>query len=272
MTSAEPIPVPYRVAERRPETADTTTLTLEPTGPPIAPPAPGQFTMLWVFGVGEAPISLAGLDGDRLHHTVRAVGPVSRALAEAPVGTPIGVRGPFGRGWPDPDPDGDVLVVAGGLGLAPLRPLIEQLAADGSGAGDRTVLIGARRPDELLYPDDRGRWSATAGLTVRATVDLADERWRGPVGLVTDLLDDGPTLGPDTTAYVCGPEIMMTFVARRLVTAGVDPARIHVSLERNMHCATGHCGHCQLGPLFVCLDGPVRTWADVGPLLAVPGR
>lgn len=270
------VPARYRVVDRLEEAPATTTLTLEPVDRSIAAPAPGQFTMLWAFGVGEAPISLSDLDGERLIHTIRAVGPVSRALADARIGATIGVRGPFGRGWRRAgDGASHAVVVAGGLGLAPLRPILAELVEAAPRRPVR-VLVGSRRPDEILYPRDLERWGQHTGVEVEVTVDAADPGWRGRVGLVTDLLTDLSTGaaadGSAPVAYVCGPELMMWFTARRLLDLGIEPERIEVSLERNMHCAVGWCGHCQLGPSFVCLDGPVYDWATAEPLLAVRGR
>ena len=265
-------PAMYEVVGVVDETPDTVTLTLDPLDRVIETPAPGQFCMLWAFGIGEAPISLAGLDGSRLVHTVRRVGPVTRALCEARPGTQVGVRGPFGRGWELEQAEGDVLIVAGGLGVAPVRPLILDLLAETGRDRQSTVLLGARQPDDLLYRSEHERWRAAPGLRLEVTVDVAPAGWRGDVGLVTGLLDRVELDADRTTAFVCGPEVMMWFVARELRRLGLRPDSILVSLERNMHCAIGHCGHCQLGPAFICHDGPVLDWATVEPLLAVRAR
>lgn len=267
MTASVWAPVPYTVAERRDEAEATTTLTLRPVGPDALPdPVPGQFHMLWAFGVGEAPISVSALTEGGQVHTVRSVGAVSAALAQAEPGAVLGVRGPFGRGW-DLAALGalDVVVVAGGLGLAPLRPAVEAVAArDG-----RTVLVvGARTPDALLYEQDLERWAA-AGVEVLRTVDAPTPVWRGDVGLVTALLPRAVQDPAGTAALVCGPEIMMRFTGQALVDLGVDPRAVQVSLERNMQCAVGHCGRCQLGADFLCQDGPVFTWAHIGDRLRV---
>lgn len=278
MTTAQPLtvepgpwaPAMYQVISVVEETGDTVTLTLEPVDRAVDPPAPGQFCMLWAFGVGEAPISLAGRDGARLVHTVRRVGPVTRALCEARPGTQIGVRGPYGRGWEIDRAGGrDVLIVAGGLGVAPVRPLVLDLLDDESDRR-RTVLLGAKQPDQLLYRTELDRWRAAPGLRLETTVDVAPADWRGNVGLVTGLLDRVELDAERTVAYVCGPEVMMWFVAKDLQRRGLAPETILVSVERNMHCAIGHCGHCQLGPAFICHDGPVLDWSVVEPLLAVP--
>ncbi|MFD6230338.1 FAD/NAD(P)-binding protein [Streptomyces sp. NPDC060232] len=261
-------PLAYRVADRREETRDTVTLTLEPSGEPLAPFAPGQFAMVYAFGVGEIPVSVSRiLDGGRLAHTVRAVGAVSRAICGLGPGAPVGVRGPFGTGWDTAAAHGrDVLVVAGGIGLAPLRPLIETVLSEPEAYARLNVLAGARSPDDLLYPEEIPSWRSPFA---QITVDRPSAGWTGRVGIVTGLIDEARFTPLDTTAFVCGPEVMIRATARTLVHRGVDAARIQVSLERNMRCATGHCGHCQLGPLLLCRDGPVVGYDRAEPLLTV---
>jgi len=266
------VPARYRVVDRIVETPDTVTLALVPSDEPIAPPVPGQFTMLYAFGAGEAAISVSGCPGtaDPLRHTIRASGVGTRALWAAAPGTTIGVRGPFGAGWPLPAAEAaDVLVIGGGIGLAPLRPVVHHVLSDRSRYGRVAVLVGARNPASILYRTELEAWRRRGDATVAVAVDVPDPSWAGDVGVVSQLIGRVP-LAPDrATAYVCGPEIMMRVVAVALAQVGIDPRRIFVSLERNMHCAIGHCGHCQLGPLFVCADGPVVSWARVAPLLAV---
>lgn len=260
------VPVPYRVLDNRPETSDTRTLHLEPAGDALAPFAPGQFAMIYAFGVGEIPVSVSGILGAGLLHTIRGVGAVSRALCAVRPGTTVGLRGPFGTDWGLAEATGhDLLVIAGGIGLAPLRPLVHA-ALDAAGRGRLNVLVGARTPDDLLYGDQLGAWGRPyCGVTV----DRPGDGWRGRVGVVTTLLDEAVFSPPDTTAFVCGPEVMIRAVARELLDRGVPAERIRVSLERNMRCATGHCGHCQLGPLLLCRDGPVIGYDRAEPLLAV---
>jgi len=254
-----------------PELADTVTITLTmPDGLPM--PRPGQFAMLWVPGVGEIPISYSGIGpGRRVDHTVRAVGATSAALCERAAGDPVGVRGPFGNGWQLDDlVDTDVLIIAGGLGLAPLRPVVEAAAAGALAARSVQLLVGARSPDLALYADQvEERWQP---LRPRTTVDRADAAWSGPVGPLDLGLAEHIGDPHEIAALVCGPEIMMQVLSRQLEAAGVPRARIQVSLERNMQCGTGHCGHCQLGALFTCVDGPVVDWATAAPLLAVRER
>ncbi|MFD5319219.1 FAD/NAD(P)-binding protein [Streptomyces sp. NPDC127098] len=264
------LPVPHEVTAWERETPDTVTLTLEPVGDPLPAFAPGQFAMLHAFPRGEVPISLSQTSpsGHGLVHTVRAVGPVSRALTESRPGRHVGVRGPFGIGWDLPAARGhDVLVIAGGLGLAPLRPLLLRALGEPQAYGQISLLVGARTPDDLLYTGQRRTWSEAARVAV--TVDRPGPGWRGEVGVVTALLDRTPYRPDRTTAFVCGPEVMMRATARELVHRGIPAPRVRLSLERNMRCGTGHCGHCQLGPLLLCRDGPVVGWDRAESLLAV---
>lgn len=271
-------PLPYRVIERRAETTDTVTLTLEPVGAGIGAWAPGQFTMVYAFGVGEVPISISGGTGAQIRHTVRDVGAVTHAIASAPVGGVLGLHGPYGKGWELATAAGeDLVVVAGGIGLAPLRPVITDALArqglPGAGAGQRrrgriVVLVGARQPTDLVFTHEYGAWRA-AGAQLLVTVDRAGPGWRGPVGVVTALLSRARFTAARTVAFVCGPEVMMRFAARDLGDLGVPAANVRVSLERNMRCGVARCGHCQLGPLLVCRDGPVIDWHDAGPLLSI---
>ncbi|SFY05617.1 FAD/NAD(P)-binding protein [Streptomyces atratus] len=275
MTAAAPLtarpgaaPVPYRVAEREAETPDTATIVLEPVRSALQPFAPGQFAMVYAFGVGDIPLSVSGIDGRRLTHTVRTVGAVSGALNGLRRGDTVGVRGPFGTDWELPAAAGkDLLVVAGGIGLAPLRPLVRDALAAPERYGRLNVLIGARTPHELLYTGDVRGWQSAARILT--TVDRADPPWQGEVGVVTTLLDRAAFSPGASAAFICGPEPMIRAAAGELVHRGVDPEQIRVSLERNVHCATGHCGHCQLGPLLLCRDGPVISWTKAQPLLMV---
>jgi len=260
-------PAGYLVAGRKEETSDTVTLMLRPAGNPIEPPRPGQFTMLYAFGVGEVPVSVSGIGQDQvLVQTIRAVGAVTRALCAAKPGDMIGVRGPFGTDWQVSAAGGrELLVVAGGIGLAPLRPVLLAALA----ARDRVVLlVGARSPRDLLFPRELETWRRR-GADVRVTVDQGDPGWDGRVGLVTTLIPDAVADPARTTAFVCGPEIMMRLSAQALADAGVPARDIRVSLERNMRCGAALCGHCQLGPLLLCRDGPVVSYAEAVPLLAI---
>jgi anaerobic sulfite reductase subunit B len=263
-------PVLYRIVERRVELDDVVTLSVNRASAWANGPfqfAHGQFNMLTAFGVGEAAMSISSsprADG-LIEHTVRDVGAVSSALCGAQVGSLIGVRGPFGRDWglPTIEDAADVVVVAGGIGLAPLRGAIRDLAEQSGRRGGRVfVLVGARSPGQVLFPEELEAWRA-AGVHVDVAVDVGAPDWGGSVGVVTVLLPQASFEPATTVALLCGPEIMMRFVARQLVDQGVDPYRIRVSLERNMQCGVGLCGHCQFGPLLVCRDGPVVTYGGM---------
>jgi NAD(P)H-flavin reductase len=263
-------PVPYVVTGRHAETYDTVTLMLRPAGNPIEPPSPGQFTMLYTFGVGEVPVSVSGFHrGEVLVQTIRAVGAVTRALCAAAPGDMIGVRGPFGTDWGLHIADGrDALIVAGGIGLAPLRPVV-LAALDQRARYDRVVLlIGARSPDDLIFTRELETWQRR-GADVQVTVDHGQAGWDGRVGLVTRLIENAVDDPADTAAFVCGPEIMMRLSADMLVRCGVPATDIRVSLERNMRCGAALCGHCQLGPLLLCRDGPVVSYAEAAPLVTI---
>jgi NAD(P)H-flavin reductase len=265
------IPVRYRVRSRAQETADTWTLELDPLEHAVGPRA-GQFDMLYALGVGEVPISTSGdHDGEgALTHTIRAVGPVTIALCSLDEGDHVGVRGPFGNEWPLAAGRGtDLVVVAGGIGLAPLRPAIRHALAHREDYGAVSVLVGARTPGDLLFVRELEQWRGRLDVDVDVTVDAAAPGWHGRVGLVTKLIP-GAALDPgNATALVCGPEIMMSFVVRELVERGVPADRIWISMERNMRCGVGHCGHCQLGPTLICRDGPVYRADAMTRLLEV---
>ena len=267
------LPRPFAVHRVRKDGPGTSTLALQPLdGRPMAF-RPGQFTMVGRPGYAEVPISICGDPGrpERLEHTVRAVGEASRALAASARGDVVLVRGPYGHGWEVADAHGhDVLFVAGGIGLAPLRPALLEVLRNRARYGRVVLVYGSRGPDQLLYRHELERWRGRLDVEVAVTVDAAAPGWRGRVGVVTTAMpaDLDPHL---TSAYVCGPEIMMRLTAAALVDRGVPPGRVRVSLERNMKCGIGLCGHCQLRELFVCTDGPVFGFDRVRPLLAQRG-
>lgn len=264
-------PLGYLVRQVRRETHDVFSLLVEPAGRQgIGAFEPGQFNMLYAFGQGEAAISISGDPSrpQRLWHTVRQVGFVTRALTAMKRGDMLGVRGPFGTGWPTAAAEGhDLVVVAGGIGLAPLRPVICAVLNARERFRRVSILYGARTPDDLLYRNELEEWRGRFDLHVGVTVDRAPVSWRGEVGVVTGLLPRAPFDPERTVAMVCGPEIMMRFVARDLASAGVSPASIYLSMERNMRCGLGLCGHCQYGPTFVCKDGPVFAYGKIQRLL-----
>ncbi|WP_372592634.1 FAD/NAD(P)-binding protein [Actinotalea sp.] len=265
------LPSRYRIRRTRQDTRDVFTLELEPLDGPMLVYRPGQFTMLDAFGIGEVPISISG-DPTRpgpLEHTIRDVGSVTHALVAAPVGAVLGVRGPFGTTWDVTDgAGGDIVFVAGGLGLPPLRPALLQVVAERERYGRVVLLYGARTPEDILFGDDLRRWARDHGIVVEVTVDNGQHAWQGKVGYVTQLV---PRAGFDphaTLALVCGPETMMRPAAQALVARGVPAHRVRLSMERNMKCGIGLCGHCQLRELFLCVDGPVLGYDRLAPLLA----
>ena len=264
-------PVSYRVVGRREETADVVTLQLEPNEGSRPRFAAGQFNMLYAYAVGEVAISISGnpvVDAP-LTHTIRNVGSVSGALCRLQVGEALGVRGPYGSSWGlDTAAGRDLVIVAGGIGLAPLRPVITQILSERGRFGVVEVVIGTRTPEELAFADEVEAWRRRDDLAVHVTVDRATPGWQGTVGVVTTVL---PRIhcDPSAIAMVCGPEVMMRFTALALMERHLPSSRIRVSMERNMQCAIAQCGHCQLGAAFVCADGPVMTWEQVEPLLAV---
>lgn len=260
-----------RITRRRRETHDTVTLWLAVPEPGQWPPSPGQFNMLSLPGIGEVPVSVSGIEEERrLMHTVRSVGAATRAITELDAEMEIGMRGPYGCGWSCMDARGkDVLIVGGGLGLAPLRSLWQAVLEQRDHFGRISILAGARSPEELLFVEELRQLRARFDLSVEVTVDHADSDWRGHVGVVTHLIQRAEFDSDDAVAFLCGPEIMMQFCARELVHAGLDEDDVYLSMERNMQCAVGHCGHCQLGPKLVCCDGPVFSYADIGRWLGL---
>jgi NAD(P)H-flavin reductase len=263
------LPYLWQVTERRQENDDTFTFELEPApGAEIGPFAAGQFNMLYVFGIGEIPISISGdpRTPQRLMHTTRSVGLVTHAMSALGIGGTLGVRGPFGSHWPLEEAQGkDVLLVAGGIGLAPLRPALYELLANRERYQKIVLLYGARTQEDMLYRPELEHWRARFDLDIYVTVDRATGNWRGSVGVVTTLIPRAPFDPANTLAFVCGPEVMMRATVQALLKRGVPATQVHMSLERNMKCGTGCCGHCQYGPLFICRDGPVFRYDQVQP-------
>jgi NAD(P)H-flavin reductase len=258
-------PAVVRVQDYRRENYDTFTLALDPPTPGWSY-RPGQFNMLYAFGVGEVAISVSGdaRVSERVVHTVRTVGSVTRVLAALKPGGSLGLRGPFGAAWPVDEVRGrDVVLVTGGIGLAPLRPALYHLLHNRGDYGRVILLHGARTPEDLIYTDELLAWSTRGDLEVRVTVDRADRSWQGAIGPVTMLFPRITLDAQRTVAFMCGPEVMMRFALVELEKRGVQQDQVYVTLERNMQCAIGLCGHCQLGPSFVCADGPVFRYDRV---------
>lgn len=266
-------PYPVSVRHMQHETHDTFTLTLDtPDRTEGLPFIPGQFTMLYLFGIGEVPVSISGAPASptQLVHTIRAVGGVTRPMQQLDRGSVIGVRGPFGTGWPVAEARGkDIVLVAGGIGLAPLRPFIYHLLDRRDEYGHVSILYGARSPDDILYRAELESWGGRFDVDVSVIIDHATSDWYGDVGVVTTLLGKVRCDPGNTIVMTCGPEIMMRFSIRELNHLGIPDEQIYVSMERNMQCAIGMCGHCQYGPGFVCKDGPVYRLDRIKPIFGI---
>lgn len=258
-------PQPVVIDQVTRETHDSFTWQLTPPAGRLEFEA-GQFNMIYAFGKGEVPISISGdpRRPERLVHTIRAVGSVTRALAALEPGDVVGVRGPFGVPWPvERAYDRDLLIVAGGVGLAPLRPVIYRAVAERERFRRVLIFYGTRTPRDILFDAELMRWRGQFDLEVEVTVDRGDAAWRGKTGVVTRLLARAELDSERSVAMVCGPEVMMRFVGRELMQQGVTLDRVYVTLERNMQCAVGHCGHCQIGSELICRDGPVYRYDEM---------
>lgn len=264
-------PDPFVIRRVKRETEDTFTVELEPQGAQKDFRfAPGQFNMIYVYGVGEIPISISGdpADTKRLVHTTRAVGTVTKAMDKLRRGDVLGIRGPYGIPWPiDKAMGQDVVFVAGGIGLAPLRPALYHVVAHRERFGKVVLLYGTRSPADILFREELENWRARFDLDVYVTVDRAMSGWKGNVGVVTNMIPKVPFDPRNAVAMVCGPEVMMRFTASELLKRGVDQNSVYVSMERNMKCGIGLCGHCQFGPVFVCKDGPVFPYPQIKDML-----
>ncbi len=275
------IPVQYpheaEIVERIQESPSVFTLRLRFTDPQVHNAysfMPGQFNMLYLHGVGEVPISIVSdpQDGCMYDHTIRAVGRVTRAMAALRQGDRIGVRGPFGRGWPVEATAGrDVLIATGGLGCAPVVSIINYLLARRQSFGKLTILQGVKHSDDLIWREQYERWAQLPETEVHLAADVGGPAWPFHVGQVTALLDRADLRPDHTIAMMCGPEGMMRAVTHELIERRLPEERLWVSLERNMQCGQGNCGHCQMGGHFVCSDGPVFSYPEIKSLFGVAG-
>ncbi len=268
------LPREAEIVERIQELDDTFTLRLRLTDGRPYRFEPGQFNMLYLHGVGEVAISIVDQDPAQgyLTHTIRALGRVTRGLAALGVGHRMGLRGPYGRGWPMREAEGqDVIIVTGGLGCAPSVSIIHHILAHRDRYGRLSILQGVKHTADLIWREQYDAWAALPGVEVMLAADVADPQWHGHIGLVTALFEQLKPTVDNTTAMLCGPEMMMRAAAEGLHALGLPPAAIYLSMERNMKCAIGHCGHCQMGAQFVCRDGPVFRWPEVRALLGVRG-
>ena len=258
-----------------PETPGVITLDVVPVDGAPAPFLPAQVGMLGAFGIGEAAISISSSAAVRDHHeyTIRRAGAITTALFDLEPGDQLAIRSPFGRPWDLDALCGDVVIAAGGIGLAPLRSAVYALLDTVQEGPDRRIVlvVGARHGSDLLYAGHYDDWRAR-GIEVVPTIDTAEAGWSGRVGLVPDVVADLDLDWPNASALVCGPDVMMRIAADRLIDLGVAPGSIQLTLERNMQCATGRCGHCQLGPALLCRDGPVMTYPEIADALRVRER
>jgi NAD(P)H-flavin reductase len=265
------VPWPFRISRIKHETEDTFTVELQPVGElEEFSFKPGQFNMIYVYGVGEIPISISGDPANSrvLVHTTRAVGKVTKAMDKMRRGDILGIRGPYGTRWPLEQAEGmDLVFVSGGIGLAPLRPALYEVLAHRDRYGKVVLLYGTRTPSDVLFRNELEHWRSRFDLEIYVTVDRGMSGWKGNVGVVTHLISRAPFNPRNTYALVCGPEVMMRFTAMELHKRGVVIERIYISMERNMKCAVGLCGHCQFGPKFVCKDGPVFQYSAVKDML-----
>lgn len=265
------IPTCYQVQSITHETHDVFTLVLANQEKKYKHDfLPGQFNMLYQFGFGEVPISISNNPNEdqMLHHTIRAVGSVTKSMQKLKPGDEIGIRGPFGTHWPQTKKGCDVLVIAGGIGLAALRSALFTLADQSNEYHKITLLYGTRTVDDILYKNDMEAWKKQ-GIDIEVTLDYADVHWKGHVGVVTTLIHKHLPNPSNTLVLICGPEIMIHFTLHELLTAGIEESHIYISMERNMQCAAAFCGHCQFGPYFVCKDGPVFSYPQIKNFLTV---
>ncbi len=264
------IPRPAVIREIRPEAYGISTFSVEflhQQDREAFSFSPGQFNMIYLPSYGESAISISSdpATPQRIDHTIRFAGSVTRALARLEPGDMIGLRGPFGSSWPvTKATERDLLIVAGGIGLAPLRPVLYTVMQN-RGSFRRVILLyGARTPADLLYSDELEEWK-THEIEVHVTVDRADETWKGHVGVVPLLFYRIRLEEKNTVVMTCGPEVMMRFVIYESIARRIDREDIWVSLERNMKCGIGFCGHCQFGPQFICREGPVLAFPRIEP-------
>jgi NAD(P)H-flavin reductase len=264
------LPKPYCIQALRHETDDTFTIELAPENAGEAFSfLPGQFNMVYVFGVGEVPISISSdpRNTSTFQHTTRIVGAVTRGMGHLKKGDTLGVRGPYGTHWPVEEAEGrDVIIVTGGIGLAPLRPALYHLMAQREKYHKIVLLYGARTPEDILYRRELERWRSKFDLEIQVTVDRGTRGWRGNVGVVTTMIGRSPFDPSNVVALACGPEVMMRFAVMEFQRRGLGSENIYLSMERNMKCAIGFCGHCQYGSAFICKDGPVFRFDRIEPI------
>jgi NAD(P)H-flavin reductase len=235
--------------------------------------APGQFNMIYVFGLGEVPLSISGdpAPGFPLVHTTRAVGAVTKGMFSKRVGDVVGIRGPFGNSWPVEKAVGkDLILIAGGIGLAPLRPVIYNVLTRRNDFKKVILLLGSRSPSEMIFKDEIKQWKKPGQIEAHITVDRGSASWQGSIGVVTRFIPRIAFDPDNAIAMICGPEIMMHFTIDALQKRQMSLDKIYVSMERNMKCAAGFCGHCQFGSHFICKNGPIFPYSEIRNIFRIP--
>jgi NAD(P)H-flavin reductase len=256
------VPEPAEIVEKRsfgPHLHAYRLRLLDPSARPRFDFQPGQFNMVYVLGVGEVAISISSdPEEETLEHTIRVVGRTTQVIERLGVGDVLGLRGPYGVGWPLQEARWkDVLVVTGGLGCAPVTGAIDYLFRRRASYGRVTILHGVKKPADLVFRERFDAWRRSPDTRVMLTSDEPDRTWHDHTGVVTELFHEVEIEPSRTVLLMCGPEVMMRYAAQILAARGLPEERMYVSLERNMRCAIGLCGHCQLGPHFLCKDGPI---------------
>jgi NAD(P)H-flavin reductase len=271
------LPVAASVVERTQESRDIFTLTFKFTDPAFKEAygfTPGQFNMMYLFGVGEVPMSIVSDPDDNtvFAHTIRRVGRVTNALSQLDIGDEVGIRGPFGRGWPLEQAHGkNVLIITGGLGCAPSVSIINYIVKRKEQFGKLIILQGVKHSDDLIFREHYAKWAKLPDVQVLLAADVSKPNWPGFTGLITELIDQIQIDTQNTICMMCGPEAMMVAAVKRLEQEQLPGNVIYTNMERNMECAVGHCGHCQFGGQFVCKDGPVFCYPDIQSLLLKRG-
>ena len=269
-------PHPAKIIARRQESRTIFTITTEFTesAPAYAPFSPGQFNMVYLYGVGEVAISISSDPAEQgyLSHTIRAVGRVTKALEQQDIGDEIGIRGPYGQGWPlDIALGKDILIVTGGLGCAPTVSAINYIIKRRADYGNLTILQGVKHSDDFIFRNQYALWQKTPNTVVHIAADQAGPHWPWDIGYVTNMISALPIDPKNTIVMMCGPERMMHTAIQALIQKNVSEAAIYLSMERNMQCGIGLCGHCQYGDLFLCKDGPVVAYPRIKALFSIQG-
>jgi sulfhydrogenase subunit gamma (sulfur reductase) len=235
---------------------------------------PGQFNMVTLFGVGEIPISIVNdpIDSHFFDHTIRVVGRVSEGMSKLQPGDRVGIRGPFGRGWPLERIKGkDVLLITGGLGCAPLVSVIRYLLRRREDYGHIHILQGVKHANDLIWRDQYEAWATMRDVNILLAADVVSKGWTGQQGMVTELIDQLSLRPQRTIVMLCGPELMMLAAIANLREKSIQDGNIWFSMERNMQCGIGQCGHCQIGPKYVCQDGPVFCYLELADFMGAKG-